>query len=92
MLEKRCQLRFQQTGREAGRPGLGCSRGKGTLAGDWGRRLQPQLCLSLPGPVALGRCPTLSGLQFPICTVRPSDNMVSMQDVASEPRLSREGS
>lgn len=35
------------------------------LAGGWGRGLQPQLGLSLPGPAALGRHPTLSGPSVP---------------------------
>lgn len=80
---KLCQCRLQQTGRGAGKARV--------LAGGWGRGLQPQLCLSLPGPVALGGHPTLSGLQFPIRTTKPWDNKVSVQDVAPGALLQPKG-
>lgn len=66
-------------------------RGGEGQGADWGRGLQPQLCLSLPGPVALGGHPTLSGLQFPIRTTKPWDNKVSVQDVASGTLLQPKG-
>ena len=53
-----------------------------------GPGLQPQLCLSSPGPVALGRCPILSDLQFSLSTLKLLDDQVSMQNVASEPHSS----
>lgn len=56
-----------------------------------GPGLQPQLCLSWVGPVALGRRPTLSDLQFPMCTAKLLDNMVCTQDTASEPHSGLKG-
>lgn len=51
-----------------------------------GPGLQPQLHLSLLGPVTLGRHPALSGLQFPTCVMKLWNNIVSTQDVVSEPK------
>lgn len=68
-------------GREQGRPGAGCawSRGKRCWR-SWGTPVLVPALLSMPGHVALGRHPPLSGHSFPICMKRPW----TKQHVASE--------
>lgn len=51
----------------------------------WGTG-SPALPLTVLALQRWGGHPSLSGPQFPICTMRQLDNTVSMQDVASEPK------
>lgn len=63
----------------------------GTLAGGWGLGSSPSSA-STGWPCGLGQAPALSGLQFSICTMKPLDDIVTMQDVASESCSSLKGS